>query len=210
MILYVVRHGESKANVDLGEYEKTPNHQICLTDNGKQQAEHTTKLLVGEMNRIAELDNLRNYDKIILWSSLYRRAQETAKIIHKSICCEYREDILLSEQNYGLATGVTSIEEHAESSEEQQQLFFKVGKQYVALPQGESMVDVAVRAELFIHKMIAMDFYYPYVIIVSHKGFNTMLHSQITGEYPDIWDWPNGSVRVYRKIHGHLKYDRTL
>ena len=137
-----------------------------------------------------------NDSRIILWTSLYQRAKETAEIIKSKVICKYREEILLVEQSFGLAVGAPSIEEYAESNEEQKRLFFKSGKKFMALPQGESMVDVALRAETFLHKISSMELRH---IVVSHQGFCSMLHSQITGEYSDNWKWGNGDVRKYEK-----------
>ena len=36
--LYLIRHGESQANVDEEVYKSIPDHRIALTDKGQTQA----------------------------------------------------------------------------------------------------------------------------------------------------------------------------
>ena len=205
MILYLMRHGQSRSNLDLDEYSRIPNPLIEITEEGQKQAREAGNRIVGHMGSLAAMRH-----PIFVWSSPYARAAQSAIYVRDRFAhCNYREDVLLIEQNYGLAIGEPSTEAFCQKCPQQTQLLFRAGKMYTTLPQGESKTDVAVRAELFLHKIMPYDFRH---VVVSHQGFCHMLHSQITGEYPDVWDWANGEVRVYRTSLGgsFMEYEGKL
>lgn len=210
MLLYLLRHGQSLANIDLSEHYRTSNVDIPLSVQGKKQAEELA-------------DRLKNTidpkEPIIIWTSPYRRALQTAFEIQKRFPrCTFREgtfrqDILLREHQFGGATGELSIESWVLGKEEQEQLMLSVGRDYLKLPQGESFADVCLRAEVFLRKVLPMDAIH---IIVSHCGFCQALHCQIEGEYDKKIIWDNCQARIYRKAvsivyrNGYLRHQGEL
>lgn len=194
MRLFVVRHGESLANVDLKEYQNTPNCLIGLTELGIQQAHVAGKLISAEIN-----DN-SIHEHVVMYSSLYRRATQTTDIIRSYLHSNIKqmEDALLIEQNYGSATGFESTFQYFDQgSEIEKSMYFKMGNFFSRLPSGESKADVAMRAEIFLTKVLQFK-HIKDIIAVSHKCFCYMLHKQILGQYDEEFEWKNGEVRVYQ------------
>ena len=209
-LLYLIRHGESLSNIDLTEYERTPNALIELTEQGKIQANEVSEILSKELYDpdLSKLLFCPAPPSVVIWTSPYARAKQTAEIIREKIFyAEFRENLLLIEQNFGIATGAPSTEEYVKGKEEQERLLFKAGRLFTALPQGESKADVALRAEVFLHKL---SFIYQHCtninhIVVSHQGFCHMLEAQITGHIPDAWDWENCEMRKFEHSHGEFR-----
>ena len=139
MRIFLVRHGESKANVDKALYKIVPDHEIALTSEGMEQAQRAGHVLLDYINnnplsianpvdnlmsgvmdmmrKISEgkLDDLEpaTQFKARLWQSPYRRTRETARIISgvaKDVILDVREHALLCEQQFGLFDGLTREE----------------------------------------------------------------------------------------------------
>jgi 2,3-bisphosphoglycerate-dependent phosphoglycerate mutase len=141
MNIFLVRHGESLANIDFNVYKTIADHEIRLSEKGVKQSEDISlklydyliknksnspedkiksnilNMLVGVVNVSPELsktlDNYTNGCKV--WNSPYFRARETAKIISNKLGLNgvMFEDPLLGEQQYGLFNGLT-VEEQSE------------------------------------------------------------------------------------------------
>jgi hypothetical protein len=75
--LYLVRHGETEANVDRTLYTTKADHAIRLTSKGISQAEKAGDFL-GEMLLEQEERHPLNFGNIRVWHSPYYRARETA------------------------------------------------------------------------------------------------------------------------------------
>jgi len=215
MTLYLTRHGESFANIDVKEHYKTPNAEIELTDKGKEQAAEVGERLFDKIPA----------GKIILWSSPYKRAVDTAAIINKKFKkAELRQDILLVERNWGHATGYESTEAYIHcckyadtlptwdvniaprwDGRRQINLYAQMGD-YYTFSQGEAKTDVAMRAEIFLQKISRENSAH---IVVSHMGLCLMLHSQVTGEYFQDDTWDNGEIRVYKDYFGKWRHYGT-
>ncbi|HPE14649.1 MAG TPA: histidine phosphatase family protein [Bacilli bacterium] len=149
MKIFLIRHGESMQNTKENFDLKIPDHLVCLTSNGIEQAKQTGLLLKNyiEQNNI-EIDNAT------LWVSPYERTRQTAKIVNQHLqISDIKEDITLIEQRYGLFSD-TPIEECKKKYPEQFEFYDRYyqndGKFYAKLPQGESPYDVAIRVKLFI------------------------------------------------------------
>ena len=197
---FVVRHGKAMNNIDPAVYKTIPNPEIPLTTTGEQQADSAGDLIINAIKS-------GWYSDVCIWTSPYKRATQTAKIISEKMNkFSFRTDMLLVEQNYGNAIG-HSIESFVEQFPVMENTLYSCSKPYFQLPQGESMANVATRAELFLLKLLLrgrrMEGRH---IIVSHQGFCHMFHSQMTGEYTDVWNWKNGEVRVYQ----NSEYKGTL
>lgn len=148
MRIFLIRHGESQANVDSNVYKTIPDHDISLSVRGKYQAEeagHLLKKFLSEnppkppatnmmaqqiMGSILNIAGQQGHDlaklqqdmfKARLWNSPYRRARNTATIIGKIIehqVKDTKEDVLLCEQQFGLFDGMKKEEQVSEFPEE--------------------------------------------------------------------------------------------
>lgn len=150
MNIFLVRHGQSEANVDKSVYLTTADHAIPLSDLGIMQATQAGQFLK---------DYFREYsasgEKIRLWNSPYLRTRQTADRIEEAcgeLITDRREDILLCEQQFGLFDGIPDEElsehfpveyAHYEKCERHE------GQFWARMPLGESRFDVALRIRLF-------------------------------------------------------------
>lgn len=155
--IYLVRHGESIANVDKTVHFDLPDHRIPLSELGKRQAHAAgvalSKILADANPFAAHLPRA----PVALWVSPYDRTRQTADGIQSGLD-EYaarqiisrRENIALCEQHYGLFDGVDDEDlatkfpvEHAHY----QKAVEHEGKFWAAMPMGESRFDVAMRVQ---------------------------------------------------------------
>jgi 2,3-bisphosphoglycerate-dependent phosphoglycerate mutase len=150
MKIFLVRHGQSEANVDKSVYLTTADHAIQLSSLGRKQAAQAGSYLSKYFNE----HNISG-EKIRLWTSPYLRTRETADSIEEA-CGQFLtdrcEDILLCEQQFGLFDGIPDEElskhfpkeyEHYEKCKEHE------GEFWARMPLGESRFDVALRIRLF-------------------------------------------------------------
>jgi broad specificity phosphatase PhoE len=154
--IYLIRHGESLANVDKTVHFELPDHRIALSDLGKRQA-----LAAGvALSNILEDHHggmLRSRTKTALWVSPYDRTRQTADGVQAGLdavatdqIVSRRENIALCEQHYGLFDGVEDDELAAKFPVEHAHYIKAVeheGKFWAAMPMGESRFDVAMRVQ---------------------------------------------------------------
>lgn len=150
MRIYLVRHGESVQNTGENEKLGLADHKIILTNKGKEQAHESAIALRDELN-----DNIGMRCRV--WSSPYDRTKETRDVFNSVIKFEElgidtREDIRLTEQQFGLFDGLT--EEMWEEEYPKEYAYFKKfrdqkGKFWARYPLGESPFDVACRVKTF-------------------------------------------------------------
>lgn len=167
--IFLIRHGESVANLDKSLHFEMPDHAIPLSDKGKDQAANAGRKLA---SRLAAYSN--SIISTRLWVSPYKRTRETADQIslHRQFN-DRREHINLVEQQFGLFDGYPD--------EDLQNIFPKEHKHYALaekfegkfwprMPLGESRFDVAIRVHQFFGT-IMRDFdkhNIENVIVVSH------------------------------------------
>jgi broad specificity phosphatase PhoE len=106
--IYLVRHGESLANVDRAIHATIPDHKIPLSDRGMQQATDAGAELV---TLLPQGINTR----VRIWVSPYLRTRQTANQIAKELSnyfnnIDMREHINLCEQQFGLFDGIPDEE----------------------------------------------------------------------------------------------------
>jgi 2,3-bisphosphoglycerate-dependent phosphoglycerate mutase len=151
MKIFLVRHGESLANIHPTIYQKTADFGVPLSGRGLEQA-----AVAG--TKLAEYfleDHVRS--PIRLWTSPYRRTRETAHqivqycrddITDVSLITDCREHINLCEQQFGLFDGIPE-EELPQRFPAEHALYRKCeehgGRFWARMPLGESRFDVAVR-----------------------------------------------------------------
>lgn len=160
MRIFLVRHGESVANVDKSVHFTVPDHAIGLSERGVKQAERAGNFLGNyiEDNIKAKFDIRFN---LSVWVSPYKRTRQTADeivkgfdYIHWSFGPKVRrqEHINLVEQQFGLFDGLEDDQLAAKYPAEHQH-YKKCedfeGKFWARMPLGESRFDVAVRVHQF-------------------------------------------------------------
>ena len=148
MHIFLIRHGESKANVGENYEARVPDHLVSLTENGRAQARQNGAWLA-EYCRQNGID----LSRARIWRSPFLRTRQTSEEFNKSLgITDIREDITLVEQQFGLFDAIPYEQwgekypnEFAEYRRQQE----GQGKFYARLPMGESPFDVAVRVHQF-------------------------------------------------------------
>lgn len=148
MHIFLIRHGESVANVGANYEARLPDHLVPLTERGREEARREGEWLADYCRRRGlDLSRAR------LWRSPYRRTRETAEEFNRSLGIrEVREDITLVEQQYGLFDSLPTEaweREYPREYTEYRRQMENGGKFYARLPLGESPFDVAVRVHQF-------------------------------------------------------------
>ena len=148
MRIFLLRHGESRSNINPALYRDMADHAIPLSEDGWEHSRAVGRIL---RERFEETYGEPGEHKIRMWTSPYRRTRETGDGISESLgswLMDRREHILLCEQQFGLFNGIPDDqlpvlfpEEHALYSK---QVRF-AGKFWARLPMGESRFDVATR-----------------------------------------------------------------
>lgn len=144
--IYLVRHGQSMANVDKAIHASTPDHAIPLSQLGRQQATAAGKALLGIMEASPP-------GRTRIWTSPYKRTRDTADLVQAQLADRFvnldrREHVLLCEQQFGLFDGIPDEDlarrfplEHAHYALAEK---FE-GRFWARMPMGESRFDVAQR-----------------------------------------------------------------
>lgn len=148
MHIFLIRHGESLANIGENYVKRVPDHLVGLTENGKEQARANGELLAKYCK-----DNCIDLSNARIWRSPYLRTRQTCDEFNKFLkISDIREDITLIEQQFGLFDSLPEEEwgkrYPAEFAEYKRQLG-NYGKFYARLPLGESPFDVAIRIHQF-------------------------------------------------------------
>lgn len=168
MNLFLVRHGQSKANIDHSVYHSVPDSQIQLTLTGLYQARDAGVLL-------KELTGDQSEHTTILYSP-WQRANSTARYIQNSLnvpLSQYIEEPLIVEEqvnpSYQAMQSTTREPYNSEVKEKFGRFWYKDGNE-------DSVFDCYRRARLFLSDLRSG--YYPKtsnVVIVSHGMFLNML-----------------------------------
>lgn len=148
MHIFLIRHGESKSNTGENFEKRIPDHSVELTDLGHAQAERGGQFLA-DYCREHKID----LSRARIWQSPFVRTRQTAEDFNKSLgITDLREDITLTEQQYGLFDSLPTSEWErlypAEYAEYRRQCNGR-GRFYARLPLGESPFDVAIRIHQF-------------------------------------------------------------
>jgi len=145
--IYLVRHGQSEANVNKNVYREKPDHAIPLTSLGLSQADEAGRFLANHLAAHA------NEAPAIIIRSPYQRARETEDRIANAVGDQYiAERVELTEcaeQQYGLFDGVPPDELNETFPKEYQRYLLaqkNMGKFWACPPQGESLFRVYERA----------------------------------------------------------------
>ncbi len=152
--IYLVRHGQSLANVDRTVSKSMADHAIPLTDLGVKQAQGAGIAL----REIIERYETGYGEFMRVWNSPYARTRQTAFAIleklrqDRSAFFSIREDPALCEQQFGLFDGIPDDE--LPSLFPQEHAHYKLleehgGRFWARMPMGESRFDVTLRIQSF-------------------------------------------------------------
>lgn len=146
--IYVIRHGQSMANIDPAVYKTTSDHAIPLSEHGHEQAKSAGVAL-------RNLIEIETDSKIRLWTSPFLRARQTSHHIYDAVSekfsqIELRENVNLCEQQFGLLNQLSTdeINKYYPFILDHYNLRVKQGGKFWArVPLGESRFDVALRVQ---------------------------------------------------------------
>jgi 2,3-bisphosphoglycerate-dependent phosphoglycerate mutase len=149
MRILLVRHGQSRSNLDGSENLRVADHAIELSDQGHEQAKACGAFLRGWFEQ--NLGTTGSRPKIRLWHSPYARTRQTAAHI-ETACGDWlldrKEHLLLAEQQFGIFDGL-SDDERADRYPDFHAYYEKCkrfeGKLWPKMPLGESRFEVAQR-----------------------------------------------------------------
>ncbi len=170
MNIYLIRHGESRGNVDKSEYFRNPDSEIELTDKGKLDAVNAAFKIVDIVDTFNQQKSYPSNEvtRFSLFHSTYKRATQTANIIQNTINDGYLctvDDILPSplciEREWGSLRDIVSArlktDEHFNF--------------YYRPVNGESFCDTYKRAAIF-HQWLLNTTKCENNIVVAHGEFN--------------------------------------
>jgi len=213
--IFLVRHGQSTANVDPQLFTSIADHAIPLSAAGVEQSQRAGEML--------KLFFERNYPdgpgtrRCRLWTSPYLRTRQTSQCIVDSVgswITDVRESILLAEQSFGLFEGIR-WEELSQYYPNEVQYYRKAarfgGRFWARFPLGESRADVCQRVQqLFsnIHRDGEKDI--KDLIIVSHgvtlRAFLMMWFSHPVEWFEKEPNFQNTAIRLveFNMDHGYV------
>lgn len=141
--MILIRHGESLGNRDEGEYSRTPDWKISLTDRGREQA----------LNAGQRLKQIVGDDPLCVFVSPYQRTQQTLHEVLKAIpddqILTLREDPRLREQDTGNLQNAKEMSRLWKERDEFGRFFYR-------FPNGENGADVCDRVSSFL-EMVARE-----------------------------------------------------
>jgi len=151
--ILLIRHGESLANVDMSLYKSVSDHAIPLSDKGKEQAREAGDEVKKYFNQLFGTDHPPEGFHCRMWTSPYKRARQTAQHIKEAAghwVTDVRENIMLTEQQFGLFEGTDWASGELDKKYPQEIAFYRKassqqGRFWAKVPLGESRYDVCIR-----------------------------------------------------------------
>lgn len=148
MHIFLIRHGESVSNVGENYEKRLPDHLVPLTERGHIQAAENGRWL----KQYCKDKNI-DLSRARIWRSPFLRTRQTCDEFNRFLGIDdIREDITLTEQQFGLFDSITYEQREALYPRENEEYIRQVsnqGKFYARLPMGESPFDVAIRIHQF-------------------------------------------------------------
>lgn len=149
MKIFLIRHGESIANVGENYKERILDSKVTLTANGINQALEAGKWLKEYCD-----SNDIYLSKATIWRSPYKRTIQTSEAFNESLNIKtIKEDVTLVEQRFGLFDCIPDEELpkiYPVEYEEFQRQKKNGGKFFAKTPMGEAPYDVAIRIHQFL------------------------------------------------------------
>ena len=185
--VYLLRHGQSVGNANSQLYSTTFNPEMPLNITGHHETTSAAQ----------HLKNAIGKNPVVIFSSHYLRAIQTAEIIKKALGKrQINQSVFLAERNYGEEEGSADVNDFATRPMEKHAYNTAGHLEYTPV-RGESLLDVHMRVGLFVLQHDSFRFI-PSAIIVSHEFTLLMLHAYFTGEMPDVNSrWANCEIRHY-------------
>lgn len=190
MNIYVIRHGESEANVESFN-EIKEDSLIELTQKGLNEAYDAGKFLKTQINK-------NDYDESVIITSTYIRAMQTTGEIKKSLNFKTTSDARLVEFNRGLFKKCRFKERHLKYPKEFKEfndMQHSPAKFFAKPPEGENGYDVYKRVTPVVFEL--RELYkkgIKNVIIVTHHDTMKSLTMAIMG-YDKDWFYREKSVQ---------------
>lgn len=174
MRIFIIRHGESAANVDESLYAHYQDHNVPLTEFGYEQAVKAGQAIRDYYDTRPDLEG----KKPRLWHSTFLRTRQTAQGILKGFGRDRVDavfaDPLLREQDYGIFGNIRDRKILAEKFPEEYKYFQdccdKKGKFYAVPHAGESVASVVDRMRTFIESRIELN------LIAGHEDIILTIH----------------------------------
>lgn len=182
MHLYVVRHGETRANV---EQRYVGSLDPELTDRGRQQAQTLEEHLP------------RDLDALVVSPRL--RARETATILNQGLALPVEIMDCFQERNVGVFEGLTQVD----ARERYPQLWSQnITRRWDVGPtDGESIAEVVKRVR---EGLVDLQSRYPSknVLLVAHGFVAKTIRALAQGDFSDFYDWQlsNGSLLTLENL----------
>ncbi len=128
--VYLVRHGESRGDVDETVHESVPDHLIPITERGRHQAEEAGAWLASHCEA-----------PLWVWTSTHLRTLQTLEGLQRGGLgpAIVRHTPLLREQEWSGSLDTADVQQRREQFQK------VVGKFHLRLPGGESRADVFLR-----------------------------------------------------------------
>jgi broad specificity phosphatase PhoE len=138
--IILIRHGESRGNVDRALFSRVPDHLIPLTQTGRQQARAAggrIKAIIGD-------------EPVLIFCSPYERTRQTCRELRRALdgneVVKVREEPRLREQEFGNF-------QNPAAQQEIENLRHTYGRFFYRIPQGESGADVFDRVSSFMESL---------------------------------------------------------
>lgn len=171
MLLYVIRHGETKANIEKRYLGQTDSPLTLL---GQRQAEDLAKML------------LPHNPEIIILSDLPRAKASAMPLIECSGASVYT-DLRLRELNFGRIEGLTytqAMESYVEDMKKWYENF-----ENEAPPGGETLAAMRIRVNEFLSELVELP--YKSAAIFTHGGVCNLLIAHATKQsFGSVWTNP--------------------
>ncbi len=156
--LYIIRHGESIANLDKTTRATIPDHKITLSELGEQQC-----LELGR--RLAEFI----HEPITIWTSPYTRARQTTQLLSQGLShleILHRQDPRIREQDWGNFYTELEHTKMREGLDNHSRFFYR-------MPHGEAGTDVFDRVSGFLEMLIRENT--SQTVLISTHGMTAMI-----------------------------------
>lgn len=166
--IYLIRHGQSLGNADESVYSEVPDWKIPLTELGIQQA----KEVGSKLNDMLD-------GEIVMYYSPMKRASQTHGIILDLLGDKVvydKEEPLVSEQSFGMPNSYSKMFTNNDMMEYRDWY----GAFYYTPPDGESSLDVLLRAKRFLYELECRG-YERNIVIISHGAFIKVLLMELLG-----------------------------
>lgn len=168
-----MRHGESEGNCNKSVNRYTPNHRVCLTPDGHDQARQAGKVLRNFLSQFDAHgdDSNKNARSVMFYTSPYLRARETCQgIVNgikdlENVSISINEEARMREQDFG---NFQSTPEEMEDIWEQRAHY---GHFFYRIPHGESAADVYDRIASFnetLFRQFQKDDFPNVLVLVTH------------------------------------------